>query len=266
MDPSWEVPEYRAEVFRHGMKRYALGIPVLNEGERLHGQLTRMADAATADHVDVFIVDGGSDDGSIDLERLRAHEVHAVLIKEGPGALSAQLRMFMAEAITRGYEGVVLVDGNGKDGIEAVPDFVTGLERGADYLQGSRYLAGGHHENTPFLREWGVRLVHAPLLSLASGVRYTDTTNGFRAMSRRFLLDPRVQPFRALFDTYNLHYYLSRQAGRLGFRVREIPVTRVYPAGGSVPTKISGMRGNLRLFGQLVSTVLGRYDLRHPPK
>jgi phosphatidylglycerol:prolipoprotein diacylglycerol transferase len=37
----------------------------------------------------------------------------------------------------------------------------------------------------------------------------TDTTNSFRAFSRDFLLDERVKPFRAVFDSYNLPYYLD---------------------------------------------------------
>jgi len=53
-----------------------------------------------------------------------------------------------------------------------------------------------------------VRILHAPLVSLASRFRYTDTTNGFRGYSRRFLEDPRVAAFRDVFPGYELHYYL----------------------------------------------------------
>ena len=55
---------------------------------------------------------------------------------------------------------------------------------------------GESSNNTPWERYWAVRLIHAPLISLAAGFHYTDTTNGFRAYSRRLLLDSRVAPFR----------------------------------------------------------------------
>jgi len=76
----------------------------------------------------------------------------------------------------------------------------------------------------------GLHVIHAPLISLASGKRHTDTTNGFRAYSRRLLEDPRVAPLRDLFTTYELHYYLAIRVARLGLRVCEIPVARRYPA------------------------------------
>ena len=43
----------------------------------------------------------------------------------------------------------------------------------------------------------------------------TDTTNSFRAFSAGFLSDPRVAPFRAVFDSYNLPYYLAVRAAEL---------------------------------------------------
>jgi hypothetical protein len=95
---------------------------------------------------------------------------------------------------------------------------------------------------------------------MAAGFHYTDTTNGFRAVSRRALLDPSVQPFRNVFDTYNLHYYLSVRIPGLGFRVKELPVRRVYPAGGPIPSKIGGVLAKLHIVKLLLLTALGRYD------
>jgi hypothetical protein len=186
--------------------------------------------------------------------------VHTLLTKAGPGALSAQLRMFFAHALISGYEGVVIIDGNDKDGVESIPDFTSALTEGWDYVQGSRYMPGGCEQHTPIMRKLGVKYLHAPLLSFSAGVHYTDTTNGFRAISRRLLLDPRVQPFRDVFDSYNLHFYLSRQAGRLSFRVKEIPVSRRYPANGTVPTKIRGLKGAVEILKLLFVTVSGGYD------
>lgn len=100
-------------------------------------------------------------------------------------------------------------------------------------------------------------------MSVAAGVHYTDTTNGFRAYSRRFLLDPRVQPFRDVFVGYELHYYLAIRAAKLGFRVCETPVSRVYPAHGPVPTKISPLRGNWLVLRTLVRALRGAYDPAH---
>ncbi len=249
----------RHEVIELAPKRcdYALVIPVINEGARIHDQLRRIAQCAPA--TDTVIADGGSTDGSLDIAFLRDVGVRALLVKRDTGRLGSQLRVAYAWCLDQGYRGIVTVDGNGKDGVEAIDRFVEKLAEGYDYVQGSRYVPGGRAVNTPLDRWIAGRLIHAPLLSLAAHHRYTDTTNGFRGYSARYLGDPRVAPFRAEFDRYALLFYLTVRAGQLGYRTCEIPVTRSYPAGEKAPTKISGLRGRLAMMGELLGVVVGRY-------
>jgi glycosyltransferase involved in cell wall biosynthesis len=219
--------------------------------------------ASFTPEVDLLIADGGSSDGSLEQDFLRTNAVRVLLTKTGPGKLSAQMRMAFAYCLREGYEGVVVMDGNNKDDPSAIPLFLEKLAAGYDHIQGSRYIPGGGAINTPFLRHWGVSLLHAPLISAAAGYRYTDTTNGFRAYSQRLLLDPRVQPFRNIFVRYELHYYLAIRAARLGLRVTEVPVTRAYPTREKAPTKISPLRGNFLILRTLLGACLHRYD---PPR
>ena len=114
--------------------------------------------------------------------------------------------------------------------------------------------------NTPLDRRLALRLVHAPLLSLASGFHYTDTTNGLRGWSREALIDPRVAPLRDVFQKYELHYYLSARLPKLGYRVTEVPARREYPNSRRTPTKIEGVWSKLDLLRQLLGVVMGRYD------
>jgi dolichol-phosphate mannosyltransferase len=158
------------------------------------------------------------------------------------------------------------MDGNDKDDPAAIPGFIGALESGCQHIQGSRYVPGGVELNTPFMRKWGVRLLHAPLVRLAAGWPYTDTTNGFRAYAREFLDDPRVAPFRSVFTGYELHYYLAIRAARLGYRVCEVPVTRAYPAAAPAPTKITPIRGNLRVLRALFAACLNRFDPPSAPR
>jgi dolichol-phosphate mannosyltransferase len=256
-----EIPTFTAAEFAPRRADYCVCVFVINENGKLQKQLAAMRDFC-AGVADVVVADGGSTDGGTDPDTLRRLGVNTLLTKTGPGKLGAQMRMAFAWALDRGYQGVVSMDGNGKDGPAAIPDFVMALEAGYDHVQGSRFVRGGVSENLPFSRWLGVRFLHAPLVSLASRFRYTDTTNGFRGYSRRFLDDPRVATFRDVFPGYELHYYLAIRAARLGFRVKEIPVARRYPRHGPTPTKISPVRGNLRVLRCLFAACLGRYDPR----
>ncbi len=244
--------------FRPRRQRYCVAVFVINEGTRILAQLDRMA--PFADTIDMVIADGGSTDGSLADEHLVPRGVNTLLVKTGSGRLSAQMRMAMAFAMDRGYHGLVTIDGNNKDDPSALPAFVDALDSGVDHAQGSRFIPGGRAVHTPLSRLLGIKLLHAPLISLAAGVRYTDTTNGFRAYSRRFLLDPRVAPFRDVFARYELHYYLAIRAGELGFRVAEVPVTRAYPRIGPIPSKISPIKGNVAVLHTLYRAWRHQFD------
>lgn len=252
------VPAHERHVFAPRRHRYCVAVFCINEGERVRAQLRGMA--PLADEIDIVVADGGSTDRALALDSLAEFRLRALLVKRGPGKLSAQMRMAIAFALEEGYDGIVVIDGNGKDDHSAIPRFIELLDEGYDHIQGSRYIPGGHGINTPISRSVGVRLLHAPLISIAAGTRYTDTTNGFRAYSRRLLEDPRVQPLRDVFTGYELHYYLAIRAARLGFRVTETPVTRAYPMTGKTPTKISPIAGNLLIIRTLLAAARGKFN------
>lgn len=217
--------------------------PVINEGERIQNLLNRMDQLQISQIADIIIVDGGSTDASLALDQLQALKVRGLLRKTGPGKLSAQLRCAYAFALDHGYEGIITIDGNNKDDPEAIPHFIEALKQNVDFAQASRFIHGGVAKNTPKSREFAIRYIHAPLLRLYSGFPWTDTTQGFRAYSRKMLLHKEIAPFRDVFVRYSLLAYLSYRAPQLGYICRELPTSRCYPKG-AVPTKIKGFKEN----------------------
>ncbi|MFN6943714.1 MAG: glycosyltransferase family 2 protein [Cytophagaceae bacterium] len=254
---SWEIPPFITHELKAKSNEYAVCIPVINEGDRIRNQLLKMKHLT--DLIDIVIADGGSSDNSLDLEFLKAQNVKSLLVKKGEGKLSAQMRMAMGFCIQEGYKGMVFIDGNNKDDTDAIPEFINKLKQGYDHVQGSRYIPGGKAVNTPMARHLGLKILHAPLISLASGFKYSDTTNGFRAYSSKFLSDNRVNPFRNVFPEYELHYYLAIRAPRLGYKTIETPVTRVYPKG-KTPTKISPFKGYIKILITLFKASLQLYN------
>lgn len=254
-----EVPEFKENIFKEKEHKYCLCIPLYNEGKRFISQLSKMKKNGLFQMVDVIICDAGSKDGTTDLTFLKDNEITALLTRKGDGRQSTDIRMGYYWALKRGYQGVVTVDGNDKDDTSAISLFVEALDSGYDYVQGSRYIKGGRAVRTPFIRHWALKLINEPVMSLCARRHLTDTTNGFRAYSRRFLVDQRVQPFRSIFYGYELNYYLPVRACRLGFKVIEVPVTRAYPENGEVPTKVGGMKGNIYQLSILYHTILNHY-------
>lgn len=254
------IPQSQTFEF-HGKERpYAVIIGVYNEGAKFTRQLSELQPFRA--QADVIIADGNSTDGATSADALKGNARTLIINTDAQRGLSVQYRIALNYALQQGYKGVIMVDGNGKDGMDAVPKFIAKLEEGYDFLQGSRFLPGGEHKNTPIDRVIGIRLVFNPIMNIASRFWYTDAINGYKACNAAFLSDPRVQPFRSVFTRYNLQYYVNYIAPRLKFRVAEIPVSRNYPNDGQPYSKIVGVGARIKILRELFETVTGKYNIK----
>lgn len=254
------IPAFTSEEFHPKKTKYCICIPIINEKGRIDVELARANKAGVNILADIILCDGGSTDGSTNADILKELGVNTLLVKTGPGKQGAQLRMGFWWALQRGYEGIITIDGNNKDSIEDVITFIEKLDEGYDFIQGSRFIAGGQAINTPLSRHLAVKFIHAPVISITAREKFTDTTNNFRGYSRKYLTHPLVQPFRSVFKTYELLAYLSTRASQLHLKTCEVPVTRAYPNDGKIPTKISPVKGNAELMKILLANAVGRYN------
>ncbi len=256
---NWEIPSYKIDLWNEKTHSYCVVIPVINEGERIKNLLQKMMKLQIHSVADIIIIDGGSNDDSLEWSLLRDMQVKALLTKTGSGKLGAQLRCAYSFALDKGYDGILTIDGNNKDEPDPIIQFIAALKKGFDFVQASRFIKEGVGINTPTSRLLAIKFIHAPILSLFSGFRWTDTTQGFRGYSRRMLLDERISIFRDIFQEYELLAYLNYRAPILNYKCIELPATRIYP-GGIVPTKINGIRGQIKLLKTLFQTCLKKYN------
>ena len=217
-DDLFGVPKFFCFEYDVKQKDYAVLIPIINEGKRIHAELQRATATCISSFADIIICDGGSTDGSTDENSLKSLGVNTLLVKHDIGIQGAQLRMGFWFAKERGYKGIITIDGNNKDSIEDIPYFIEKLEEGYDLIQGSRFIKDGKAINTPFIRLFSVKFIHAPIISLTAHHHFTDTTNAYRAYSAQYLFDERVNVFRDIFMTYELLAYLSVRATQLGYK------------------------------------------------
>lgn len=201
--------------------RVAAILPLFNEGPAAADLVRRMPVCVGA----TFVVDDGSTDDGAD----QAETAGATVIRLGRNhGVGAAIRAGLDAARAAGCDVAVVMAGNGKDRPEEIPSLLAAIEAGNDYIQGSRFMAGGASVNLPLVR--GL-LIHAFTLMfrILTGFAGTDVTNGFRAYRLSILDDPRIRVHQTWLDRYELEYYIHWKAITLGYRVREVPVSKTYP-------------------------------------
>ncbi|MDX6770687.1 MAG: glycosyltransferase family 2 protein [Elusimicrobiota bacterium] len=205
------------------MARIVAIAPVFNEVGKIGRAVAKVPRPFVEE---VVVVSDASDDGSD--EDARAHGA-TVLRHERTLGVGAAIRTGLKYGLEKGYDALVVMAGNDKDDPTEIPKLVAPvLERGVDYVQGSRYAKGGEYGKMPLHRSILTR-AYPWLVRLVTGFPITDATNGFRAHSPRFLKDPRVNMDQEWLDRGELEYYLQLKALTLGFKVEEVPVRKIYP-------------------------------------
>ncbi len=181
--------------------------------------------------LDYLVVDDGSTDTTTSIiESYKNQGVNTLkhLQRKGVGAA---IRTAIDYARENHYDILVIMAGNDKDNPEEIPRLLEPiLKDNFDLVQGSRYLqSGGAGGDMPYYRKLATRL-HPWLFSWMTGREMTDTTNGFRAFKLSILNTPRINLHQDWLDTYELEPYLLFKAVVLGFKVKEVPVTKIYPS------------------------------------
>jgi dolichol-phosphate mannosyltransferase len=220
----------------------AVVIPALNEA----GKIGRVLDKFPRDgRFEAIVVDDGSTDGTGD--EARAHGAALVIRHDVRGGVGAAIRDGWLAGVERGRPYLGLLSGDDQH----VPSELVGaldalLERKADYVQGSRWIAGGHVAGATGGRGFGTRLYSTVFSALALR-RVSDATNGFRIFRSAILADPRIDIRQPWLDSYDLEPYVLYKAIRRGYDVIEHPCTVVYhPREGY--THMRGLRDWWRLF------------------
>ncbi|MFA5060555.1 MAG: glycosyltransferase family 2 protein [Candidatus Omnitrophota bacterium] len=234
------------------MKEYLVGTCVLNEGEKIKRMLSK---CDRYDLYDVLVIDDGSTDGSLlGFDNHLSIKIIRNSINQGAGHCVRQIFNYAKE---NKYTAVFFVSGNDKDDPQDILKLKDAVEQGFDLVQGSRYLSGGISGKMPFYRKIATRLIHPALFSLVSGQRITDSTNGFRAVRISMLLDKRIDLDQPWLNQYELEPYLFYKAIKLGYKVKEVPVSKIYPDKKEGYTKMKPWVGWWSILRPLVYLGLG---------
>lgn len=213
-----------------------------NEAAHVASILDRLAPVLDERIVDsLIVVDDGSNDGTAEILKQRGF---ASIRHETNLGVGVANRSAINYARAHGYDIFVVMAGNDKDRPNEIPRLLEPIVKdGFDFVQGSRYLPGGHFGNMPFYRRVATQWIHPLLFSLITLRRTTDSTNGFRAYRLSLLDDPRIDIEQPWLGAYELEPYMYFKAIRLGYKVKEVPVTKTYPQHHLGYTKMKPITG-----------------------
>lgn len=193
-------------------------VPAYNEGKRV---VAAIADAKQfVDHV--VVVDDCSSDDTGAVAKSAGAIVLRHIINRGQGAALQTGTDYAIKTLVA--DVVVHFDADGQMRGDEIPMMVAPIASGeADIVLGSRFL-GKQALNMPFMRKVMIRL-GTLFTILLSGIRVTDTHNGFRALSRKAATEMRITLDRMAHASEILDLVKTKR-----LRYVERPVTISYSA------------------------------------
>lgn len=188
-------------------------IPAYNEAENIVDTVTALTE--TCPDVDYIIINDCSRDNTVQI--CREHGFHYLSLPINLG-IGGGMQTGYRYARENDYDIAVQFDGDGQHNAEYISDLLAPIERGeADLVIGSRFINKEGFQ-TSFMRRMGIGLLGG-VLKLCGGVKITDATSGFRAVSKEVI--------EFFSENYAQDYPEPESiiAARVsGFTVREVPV------------------------------------------
>lgn len=212
-------------------------IAAYNEGPVI-GDVIRRVRAVLKPGDDILVVDDGSKDDTSEAARAAGARVVRQEPNQGKG-----------RAIIRGLQeavgdAVLFIDGDGQDYPEEIPLLLAEMDKGADLVNGSKFIGRLKEGAISVPNYFGNRFMSG-LINLLFGVRITDSQAGFRC----FRLD-KLRGIRLTAKEYEIETEMLIKAIRRGFKIVEVPVTRDRRAAGR--TSFKRIRNGLRILGTIL--------------
>ncbi len=183
---------------------------------------------------EVFVIDPGSNDGTIEFFKEKGIEVK-IQPKKGRG-----VAFVMAAEIAKS-DLLVFFGPDGNENPDDIEKLFQGLEEGNDIVIASRFMKGARNEEDASLlplRKWANQIftLLVNIFFNRTGTYITDTINGFRGIKKDKLKELKLNA-----EGFAIEFQMTIRALKKRFKIKEIPTIEGERIGGkskakSIPT------------------------------
>lgn len=196
-------------------------LPAYNEGLTIGAVIKEIFSYVSAD-IEVLVVDDGSRDNTSEAAKAAGACVLRLEKNLGKGmALRKGIRQAKGSVL-------VFMDGDGQDPAEEIPKLIEEIRKGADFVNGSKFLGRCESGAISSLNRAGNQFMNG-IINFLFKTKITDSQSGFRAISAAAL-----SMFSGSLSAkeYEIETEMLLRAMSAGLNIVEIPVVRRKRAEG----------------------------------
>lgn len=195
------------------IKNLCVLIPSYNEARTIGQIVTELVRKGFT----VYVVDDGSTDDTAGM----AHAGGAIVVKHKKNmGKGASLREGFKHIIKKGFDAVIIMDGDGQHLVADIGNFIERMEAAAaDIVIGNRMM---DVSLMPEERKHTNRFMSG-LISALSGQHIPDSQSGYRLIKREVL-----EKIDLKSSNFEIESEMIIKASRAGFKIESVPIKTVY--------------------------------------
>lgn len=200
-------------------------IPTYNEKENIESIIRKVCSLEGDFHV--LIVDDGSPDGTAAIVKSLQQEYSGrlhIAERSGKQGLGTAYIFGFKWALEKGYAYIFEMDADFSHNPDDLIRLHHAIEQGADVSVGSRYTSGGKIKNWPFDRIF-ISYGASVYVRMITWMPVKDCTAGFVCYKREVL--EKIPLDKVQFIGYAFQIEMKYRAWKLGFKLKEVPITFV---------------------------------------
>ncbi|MGD0284234.1 MAG: glycosyltransferase family 2 protein [Candidatus Saccharimonadales bacterium] len=210
------------------MKRALVILPTYNEADNIQpivAEIFKVSEKMSSWRLSVMVADDNSPDGTAKLVKLSQKQFKDLYLISGQraGLGKAYIRGFKYGLKHGPYDAFVMMDADFSHDPAAIPTLLAGIDKGSDYVIGSRYVSGSQ-----ITKNWSkTNLISSRIANIIARIfidikDVADLTGGFRAVRRSALEKINLQGIHAGGNVFLVN--LLHEFSRNGFAISEVPV------------------------------------------